>query len=302
MGDYVSKCLQCQINISRTESRVCDKCGAVLCDSCPCICEVENTMPVIRRSHLEEYEKCPYMFYLDAVERKQQRTNVLTSIGVDLHELFDKYSNIAPDKFDIGHIKDEFTAEYGEYYTDVEERYKEKVANRMELSINNFYKLHKEMPVPYITEQRFIYTIRDDLPPISCTVDRINKLEDGTLEIVDWKTGRTHCGKELVNDLQVPMYIMLVQDELKMQVSKFRLEYLSEGKTREFVVNEDNKYKYSCTVNKKKYTVNLLKTKNRIIDILENIEAGKYPKKYSYVCKRLCGYTEYCGGANDGNF
>jgi hypothetical protein len=85
-----------------------------------------------------------------------------------------------------------------------------------EYRLKNFIDLHQEMPMPYKTEERLYYDLGNGLPSISMAMDRVNKLEDGTYEVIDWKTGATLTGQKLAMTLQVPTYILIIKENSSM--------------------------------------------------------------------------------------
>lgn len=60
-------------------------------------------------------------------------------------------------------------------------------------------------------------------------IDRIDKLEDGTYEVVDYKTGSTKRDINLKKDLQLSLYALACRDIFKLPVSRLSLYYLEDA-------------------------------------------------------------------------
>jgi RecB family exonuclease len=283
---------------------VCPDCGRNLClpctmaGSCPCKSETkEIQLPdVIRRSYIDTYETCPHKFYLEVVKHLEPPETIYTALGSDLHELFDKYSWIKNPS--IEEMIEEFQPYFKKYdaqlFKDVP---RVKMIKRAEDSITNFVKLHSTMNEPWITEERLKIDF-PNMPSVSMAMDRINKLDDGTYEVIDWKTGTVLTGKRLANNLQVPLYIAIIKENYNIDISKFRLEYLGEAKSR--VYNKINDDVYEVRVRKTTYTVSLTESIRRVKTVFSQIKNNNFNIKNdqnAFYCNKFCPWNgTHCEG------
>jgi hypothetical protein len=311
------KCSICGIDLSGVQFVAkCIQCGAPLCDDCSlenqfkcnsCNGKESNKIELdyIRRSYIELYKICPYAFKLLVLDKKEIQNGIYAEIGIKLHELFEQASLRKLNKT-------EMHGEFFKWFNTIElkdfENYQRKLETRdfrkqqyegAIQSIDNYFDFESEMPLPFQTETTLLTTIHPDLPKIRITFDRINKLDDGTYDLVDYKTGKVYVGKKLEEDLQIPLYIYSVQQNLGIDINRFVLLFTKENKKRIYTkLSEDS---YMCTVGKKNYIISLSKAINEITDIFTQVKNGKLsiPHDLSpWYCEHMCMLrkAEHCMG------
>lgn len=327
-----NKCKNCQRLITDNDEVKCDKCGKPLhidcaikfkggkvCDIC---FETKDTVNItqlpefIRRSNLDEYEACPYSAYLNIIKNIETPGNSFAEIGIAIHTCFENYFK-EPDKqskihlikwFDelYSKIKDEsYEAGVQLYKEKTIEQHKEDMYNVGLACIDNFIKLEEEQSAQpnrkIISLERTIqFSIGDNYPLIQATIDRIEEINN-EIEIIDYKSGSVMVGRDLQDNLQVPLYIIAVEKELKRPVKRFTLLYLREGVKRVYERVDENTFK--CTVKNKWYNVNLPKTLERVKISIDKMQKGEWDvpsdfKSMYFKCK-TCNKKRYgyCDGA-----
>jgi len=100
-------------------------------------------------------------------------------------------------------------------------------------------------------------------------LDRVDMVDDGTLEIIDYKTG-----KEKNNNLQLMIYTFLVEGLFDKKVSRATYIYLKSGRRVSVEPKEDLR----------------AETRKHIIDTVDKIAETKDWKPN---ISRLCGYCDY---------
>ena len=73
---------------------------------------------------------------------------------------------------------------------------------------------------------------------IKGAIDRVDKLADGTLEIIDYKTGKPKEKLEASDKRQLMLYQLFLEDFLKIKVSKLSYYYLESGQKLSFVAKD----------------------------------------------------------------
>lgn len=129
--------------------------------------------------------------------------------------------------------------------------------------------------IPAFLEQNF--NIRVDDFMITGRIDRIDKLDDGTFEVIDYKTGRSKEAYYLKKDLQLSIYALACRDIFKIPVSKLSLYYL-----------EDNE-KQSTT----RSSVQVDEVKDEIRSLILDMQTSKFNPMPGFHCQ-FCDYRIIC--------
>jgi hypothetical protein len=167
--------------------------------------------------------------------------------------------------------------------------------------IDNYWSSKPSFPNrPFIAEETIIFSLRDDLPKVSITMDRIDQ-HDEKLYITDYKTGQVKTGVQFEKDLQAPLYIYAVQQQYKKIVEEFRLFYIESGKERIYKRVSDTIYE--VVVGKRSYRIDISQTIKDVIGMFESMKAGKWNiptdnRSMFYACK-VCKVKAFgaCNGA-----
>ncbi len=92
----------------------------------------------------------------------------------------------------------------------------------------NFYEAegHSNFKIPAFMERNF--RLKIGKVAFSGRIDRIDKLDDGSYEVVDYKTGSSKKNINLSKDLQLSLYALACRDIFGIMVSKLSLFYLED--------------------------------------------------------------------------
>ena len=282
-------------------------CGKDLCDTCygenNYRCEEcykpENMFQVIRRSHIEQYAGCPYSLYLQLVKGIEPPMGKHAQLGVIVHEIIDQsqkgtsLDNAIQDMLDGVeqwnlHTEDEYSL----ISMDLEETGK--------ICLQNFWKMKDNFNGDSKSEYNIKYSIDDDLPTISCTLDRIC-FDGDSIHLHDWKTGKPMSGQKLITDLQPPLYLYGVNKEFGAMPKTFTLHYLHPDK--HIVYNKIGDMVYEVKTSRSIYTLDVEEALERTKNILSGIKNQKFsmPNKatHEWRCKSgMCwfGTSGVCSG------
>ena len=313
-------CNSCQYPITSGDSVTCSVClkpihkdcaindGGTFCDICYINRTEEKNNPtlsfdvpeVIRRSHIELYQTCPFKFYNEVILGHNQPENIYTKLGIDLHDMFDRANT---DKsVNEQDMKDEAIQLIHKYdealFIGMS---KAEAMQRANDSIETYFHVTKNMPEPFATEETLQFSVGDGLPRVQATSDRVNKI-DNELHVMDWKTGNVMTGMKLSTDLQAPLYIYSIREKYKLPVKSFTFYYLKDNKERRFDrVDHD---KYVCEVGKRKYFIEIPEAIKTVQSTFSKIQKGQFnvpinAKSMYYACK-MCHIREkgLCEGAD----
>ncbi|MFA5392260.1 MAG: PD-(D/E)XK nuclease family protein [Candidatus Paceibacterota bacterium] len=116
---------------------------------------------------------------------------------------------------------------------------------------------------------------------LSGVIDRIDKLADGTMEIIDYKTGKRMPSQNNVDtNLQLSIYALGLQrkwPKIKLENLRLSLYFL----------------KFNEKIETKKSQEDIDKTQKKIIDLIHQIQISSFEPKPSPLCN-WCGYRPLC--------
>ncbi|MBI2638743.1 UvrD-helicase domain-containing protein [Candidatus Peregrinibacteria bacterium] len=146
--------------------------------------------------------------------------------------------------------------------------------NRGWIMTECFYKKEKkEKPIPKFLEKSFMLSVEN--VTVNGRIDRIDRLEDGTYEVIDYKTGSSE--KNLEKDLQLSLYALACRDALKIPVSRLSFYFL------------DGLEKVSTTRN----DLQLDMCREEILECAREISQSDFSPVPGYHC-RYCDYRLLC--------
>jgi len=112
-------------------------------------------------------------------------------------------------------------------------------------------------------------------------IDRIDKLPDGTLEVIDYKTGKKlPTQNEVDKNLQLSIYALgLLKKWPKIDLNRVKLSLYF--------------LKFNEKIETTKDLEDIKKTQNKIIDLIHQIQTSNFQPKPSVLCN-WCGYRPIC--------
>lgn len=146
--------------------------------------------------------------------------------------------------------------------------------NRAVTMLKNFYQKEDITAVPYkLSPSETKYVPINETIMLGGKIDRIDEEPDGSLHIIDYKTGQEDRG----DPYQLPMYALLAKNWLKKVVSKISYLYLESGNWSSEVSDEKKEQE----------------TKRFVVDTVDQIP--KEPAKDFFVCHLgpSCPHCDY---------
>jgi len=146
-------------------------------------------------SRLNTYHNCPFAFYLTYKEKVKNDDNIYSYAGSKIHDMLDKiYSENK--EYDISEIEEEFEFFLMDAMLSGYEFPSENIENNWVADMKHFVKHYNPMNVDVLaSEERVLFQIGDIW--IQGYIDFQTKNEDGSINIIDWKTSSKFTGARL---------------------------------------------------------------------------------------------------------
>jgi len=253
-----------------------------------------NFSKIYSFSKLERFKKCPfdyYLYYLDPKWKGFQKPRDYKTKGSAVHGAITLFYHLPKKKRTFNTLKDCLKqawfldseperkpplGEAGGFFSLNNERRAYVESLRM---LRNLFNLEDTNPsLFYVPGEDIKHSFPDYeemIQPISKNVfisgkfDRIDKLKDGTLRIIDFKTGKRKNGKS-----QLDFYTVLAGLNFEIPVGLASFYYLASGEIVDFPASDSN----------------TKETKEKILEQIGKIEGTKdFPARPS----RLCSYCDF---------
>ncbi len=247
------------------------------------------------------YNTCPYQYKLAHILKVPVRANYTLSFGKTMHNTLKRFleyfrdntSQIdlfgqAPEKKnekqnipDLKTLLNIYEEEWiDEWYESPE--HKEKYRKKGEKILKDFYKkLVQNPPHPVYLEQGFNLKLKDEKGntiTIFGVIDRVDLLDDGEVEIIDYKTGNVK--KELKGDdkNQLLLYQIAAQEILGLKPKRLTYYYLDDQKPLSFLGDDED----------------MEKLKKKFFEFYDNLKKADFkPNPAPFKCKH-CDYKHIC--------
>ncbi len=180
----------------------------------------------ISYSQLDSFDMCPLKYNYSYLLKIPTPTSHVTNFGSSVHETLNEFYQMLKIKKDLpfSFMEELYLKNWNsEGYDSVEH---EKVKKKKGLDMLKKYYDANSNPwtVPEFLERSFNLRIGEYM--LSGRIDRIDKLSDGTYEVIDYKTGSIHSDLNVKKHLQLSIYAMACRDLFKIKVSKLSLYFL----------------------------------------------------------------------------
>ncbi|MFN7160254.1 MAG: RecB family exonuclease [Candidatus Gracilibacteria bacterium] len=204
-------------------------------------------------SALSMYEQCPKMYEFRYIEKLPSRQNGAMSYGTSIHNTLYKFlipllpkdtsqtslfdEQIIPDMSlsRLLELLDENWSEFG--YNDRKFMFTKK-REAMELLTKWHEKYNGNFGNPILLETKF--TVSCGEYTITGRFDRIDLLPDGSVHIIDYKTGKLRTQKDVDEDSQLSMYALAVKQTLGLPVGRLSLYFVTQDQEIITMRSEDS--------------------------------------------------------------
>lgn len=242
----------------------------------------------ISYSAIEVFKKCPQKYKFKEIDRIKEPSSIDAMFGAAIHDAL-QYFHSQKQLPSLESLMEYFLEEWEER----KEKMKEKnipdfqwqlTGQEAKNILTNYYNDSKDKNCHVVAlESKFEVPIEynGDFHILTGKIDRIDRLEDGSFEIIDYKTSRQLPSQETINEnLQLSIYHLgLIEKwpEFKSRDIKLTLYFL----------------KHREKISSKKDDRNLTETKEKLIKTISEIQNSKFSPTASGLCD-FCGYKNIC--------
>ena len=132
------------------------------------------------------------------------------------------------------------------------------------------------LPKVLFLEKDFLFNIGDY--KLKGTIDRIDQLEDGSLDVIDYKTGNPKDKLALKDKKQLLLYHLFIEETQGKKVGRLTYNYLRDGSSLSFAAKEKE----------------LIKVREDVVKDIEAIRSGDFsPNPSEFNCKH-CDFKQIC--------
>lgn len=228
-------------------------------------------------SSISTYNQCPLLYKLKYIDGKKEKKKFYLSWGKSLHSALEfLYGVKAPPPPAIAEVMEYYEKNWlTEGYESAEQEEKYRSYGRKILA--DFYRANiSKFRLPLAVEHRFTLEFAD--VKFTGFFDRVDKLDDGTLAILDYKSNRQIFNKEyLAQALQLTFYQLAAESLWELPVSKMTLYHLRSN---------------TPFSTKPRSADELEQARAMIVNVARNIEAGNFEAKENRFCP--CDFPEDC--------
>lgn len=187
---------------------------------------VKGALPrPLSHSSISIYKECPQKYKFKYIDKIPEKPRHFFSFGSSVHSALEFFYGgmalPAPSLSDVLKFYKENWIAKG--YKDAAQEEKYFADGRTILT--EFYQKHiATFALPYFVEYNFNFEVEG--VPVTGKIDRIDKNEDGSLVIIDYKTGKAIAPERVLKDEQLTMYQLACETQLGAPVSKLVFYHL----------------------------------------------------------------------------
>ena len=230
-------------------------------------------------SQIETFKDCPLHYKLKYIYKLPTTTSASISFGVSIHNTLKEFIDTTASltKKDILSLYKKNWIEDGY----LNKKHKQEFYKEGENYLLEFLKEGYDKKIKTLaTEQKFIIPL-DKTLKIGGTIDRVDDLGGGRLEVIDYKTGASvPTQKDVDKDLQLSFYALATLNlyNVKPEDIKLSLYY----------------FKTQTKITTQRTEKDLEKVKEEILKIRDEIEKSDFKCSNSYFCQNKCEYSMFC--------
>jgi ATP-dependent DNA helicase UvrD/PcrA len=181
-------------------------------------------------SAVDTYERCGLRFKLDRDWRLSEKPAAAMQYGAAIHRVLKTYF----DSVNLGRPKtdDELIDLFRRDLTDarIQEKYQHELyENQGVAQLRDFLAAARSLPPPQVLHTEQSFEIRVGATTVVGRIDRIDRRPDGSVAVVDYKTGKAKDQEDADESLQLSLYAIAAREKWGYEVSALIFHNLEEN-------------------------------------------------------------------------
>ncbi len=232
-------------------------------------------------TQIDTYLGCPLKYKYAYIYQIPSRPRAALKFGADIHKVLEEFYRRIKEKEALS--LDDLYQIYLKYWT--QEGYLDKMQEQAYQKsgfkiLEEFYNKNKDsFKPPLYIEEEFLLQIAGH--GIKGYIDRIDCLEDGSVEVIDYKTGKPKDQKYAQENIQLDIYALACQEVFSLTPRLLSFYYLT-----------TNEKVSSC-----RSAADLDKTKSLVAEVIAKIKDNFFEPQVNFRCK-WCDYQILCPAYN----
>jgi DNA helicase-2/ATP-dependent DNA helicase PcrA len=229
-------------------------------------------------SAVDTYERCGLRFKLERDWRIPANPAAAMQFGASVHRVLKTYF----DCLRLGRPKteDEVIELFRQDLTDagIQEKYQHELYEKQGIAqLREFLAAARSISAAQIVDTEQTFEIRVGSTMVAGRIDRIDRRDDGSVAIVDYKTGKAKDQEDANESLQLSLYAMAAQEKWGYSVGELIFYNLEEN----------------VAVVTRRSEADLLAARQRVEAAAQGIAAGEFEPKTGMHCN-FCAYRSLC--------
>ena len=229
-------------------------------------------------SAVETYETCPLQFKFEREWKLSRQLHAAVQYGAAVHRVLRTYY----DSVRLGRPKtdDELIQLFRDDLADckIQDQYQRDLYLKQGLAqLQEFLESTRQRPTPEVLHTEEWFDVQMGATRVAGRIDRIDRAPDGTVTIVDYKTGRARPQEDADESLQLSIYAIAAREKWGYRVGDVAFHNL-EG---------------NVAVVSRRTDFQLEQARERVRDAARNISAENFDPKLGFHCT-FCAFRSLC--------
>src|ERR1022692_1163485 len=239
---------------------------------------IEGLDARLSASAIETYETCPLQFKFEREWKLSRQLHAAVQYGAAMHRVLRTYydsvrlSRTKPDGELLQLFRDDLAA------TGIQDDYQRDLYLKQGLEqLQEFLAGTRSAPAPEVLHTEEWFDVQISGTKLTGRIDRMDRAPDGSVVIVDYKTGKARSQEDADDSLQLSIYAMAAHQKWGYRVNELAFHNL-EG---------------NVSVVSKRTEFQLEQARERVLTVARNIADGYFKPKPDFYCN-FCAFRGLC--------